>query len=72
MAYLTKEAEKKTATLKIKPFKKVYKDDDGNQYELQPVICSECGYDSAMDEIASHNYCPNCGAEITDISGSLL
>ena len=55
------------ATLKIKPFKKVYVDDDGDRISLQPVICTTCGYDSAMDVIESHNFCPNCGDIIEDI-----
>ncbi len=57
------------AILRVKAYKKVYIDDDGNKIIMQPVICSNCGYDSAMDEIESHNYCPNCGDEITDITG---
>lgn len=60
------------ATLKIRPFKKVYTDDDGEQIALQPIICSSCGYDSAMDEIASHNYCPNCGEKIENITGHFI
>lgn len=59
------------ATLKIKPYKKVYTDDEGEVLELQPVICSDCGYDSALDSIENHNYCPNCGAPIEAITGNL-
>lgn len=60
------------ADLVIKPFKKVYLNDDGEKFSLQPVICSSCGYDSAMDEIANHNYCPNCGEIIEDIKGTII
>lgn len=60
------------AYLKIKPFKKVYTDDDGDAINMQPIICSECGYDSAMDSIEEYNFCPNCGAPIEGIRGILI
>lgn len=60
------------AELKIKPFRKVYTDENGEKIALQPVICSACGYDSAMDDIANHNYCPNCGEPIESIVGHIL
>ena len=60
------------ANLIIKPFKKLYLTEDGERVSLQPVVCSVCGYDSAMDEIESHNYCPNCGEPIEDIQGKIM
>ena len=60
------------AFLKIKAYKKVYIDDDGEKIIMQPVICSNCNYDSAMDEIESHLYCPNCGEKIEGITGKIL
>jgi predicted Zn-ribbon and HTH transcriptional regulator len=60
------------ARIKIRGFKKIYTDAYGEPVPMQPMICSNCGYDSAADIIESHRYCPNCGEKIEGFDGKIL